>query len=227
MEQVKEHFEEEAKEFDITIRKLIPFYSQMISSMISAIPFDSSDKFKVLDLGSGTGNVSLAVKKKFEYASIDCIDIAEKMIEMAKLKLVNFDDINYFTGDFSEFEFEEKYDVIVSSLALHHIKTDDEKRNFYNIIHGLLNKNGIFINSDSVLGSNEKLNELYTEKWKTFMLGHITEEEIEKKWIPQSKTEDFPASIIDHLKWLEETEFRDIDIVWKYYGWAVYCGSRY
>ncbi|UTB33432.1 MAG: class I SAM-dependent methyltransferase [Methanobacterium sp. ERen5] len=129
MEHVKEHFEEEAKEFDDTIIKLIPMYSQMIESMIFTIPQDVSDEFKVLDLGTGTGNVSKAIKEKFEHASIDCIDIAEKMIEMAKIKLEGYTDIHYYTGDFYEFEFEEKYDVVVSSLALHHIKTDDEKRN--------------------------------------------------------------------------------------------------
>lgn len=226
METVKEHFEDEAKEFDTTILKLIPLYSNMINSMISAIPFNSSDKFKVLDLGSGTGNVSMAVKEKFKFASIDCIDIAENMIKMAKIKLADYDNITYYTGNFSEFEFIEKYDVIVSSLALHHIKTDQEKQKFYDIIYNILNEDGIFINSDKVLGSSEKLNALYSKKWKEFMLENVSEDEIDEKWIPQSKKEDYPASMMDHLNWLESTGFKSLDIVWKYYGWAVYCGTR-
>ena len=125
----------------------------MIESMISAIPYNDSDRFNVLDLGSGTGNVSLALKQKFQYANISCIDIAENMIEMAKLKLDKYNDIEYYTGDFSEFKFEKKYDVVVSSLALHHIKTDEEKKEFYSKIYELLNPGGIFLNSDSVLGS--------------------------------------------------------------------------
>ncbi len=226
MEHVKEHFEEEAKEFDDTIVKLIPMYSQMIDSMIFTIPQDVSDEFKVLDLGTGTGNVSKAIKEKFGHANIDCIDIASKMIEMAKIKLGDYDDIHYYTGDFYEFEFEEKYDVIVSSLALHHIKTDDEKKKFYHKIYNILKKGGIFINSDSVLGSNERMQNLNKEKWKEFMLNNLSEDEIEDKWVPQSKKEDYPVPITLHLKWLEEAGFKDLDIVWKYYGWAVYCGTR-
>lgn len=226
MEHVKEHFEEEAKEFDDTIIKLIPKYSQMIDSMIVTIPKEVSDKFKVLDLGTGTGNVSKAIKEKFEHASIDCIDIAQKMIEMAKIKLGDYTDIRYYTGDFYEFEFEEKYDVVISSLALHHIKTDDEKKKFYHKIYSILRNGGIFINSDSVLGSNERMQTLNKEKWKEFMLTNVSEDEIETKWIPQSKKEDYPAPITHHLKWLEEAGFKDLDIVWKYYGWAVYCGTR-
>ncbi len=198
----------------------------MIDSMISVIPFNDSDNFKVLDLGSGTGNVSMAVKEKFKFASIDCIDIAENMIEMAKIKLDDYDDIQYYTGDFSEFDFKEKYDVIVSSLALHHIKTDKEKKNFYSTLYDLLKVNGIFINSDKVLASSERLNEVYSKKWKNFMLKNVAEDEIEEKWIPQSNKEDFPVSMMNHLKWLEEIGFKNLDIVWKYYGWAVYCGSR-
>jgi tRNA (cmo5U34)-methyltransferase len=226
LKNVKEHFDEEAKEFDKTILKLIPHYKEMIDSMISAIPYDSSDSFSVLDLGCGTGNVSLAVKQKYTYASVSCIDIAENMIEMAKIKLENYDDIKYYTGDFSKFKFEGKYDVIVSSLALHHIITDEEKKNFYCKIYDLLNPGGFFINSDCVLGSNEKLTDLYTEKWVEFMLESVTEGEVEEKWLPQSKAEDFPAAMMDHISWLEETGFKRMDIIWKYYGWAVYCGSH-
>ena len=64
MDKVKEHFEEEAKEFDSTILKLIPRYDDMINCMVSVIPFDNSEDFKLLDLGSGTGNITKAVKEK-------------------------------------------------------------------------------------------------------------------------------------------------------------------
>jgi len=227
LKNVKEHFEEEATEFDKTILKLIPHYPEMINSMISTIPHTDSDRFNVLDLGCGTGNVSLAVKQKFKNASISCNDIAENMIEMAKIKLENYSDIKYYTGDFSKFEFDGKYDVIVSSLALHHIKTDEEKKKLYSMIYDLLNSGGIFINSDCVLGSNEELTDLYNKKWIEFMLESVTEREVQEKWVPQSKAEDFPTSMINHLTWLEEIGFKGQDIIWKYYGWAVYCGSRH
>lgn len=226
MENVKEHFEEEAKEFDKTILKLIPMYSEMINSMISAIPFEISDKFKVLDLGCGTGNVTKAVKERFPMSKISCIDIAENMIQMAKIKLEGYSDIEYYTEDFSEFNFEGAYDVVVSSLALHHIRTDEDKKKFYSRIYDVLKPGGLFLNSDSVLGSNESLNMIYRKKWIDFMLQNVPEEEIKEKWLPTEMEEDFPAPLTNHLKWLGETRFESIDVVWKYYGYAVYCGTR-
>jgi tRNA (cmo5U34)-methyltransferase len=223
---VKEHFEKEAEEFDNTILKLIPKYNEMIDSMISVIPFESSDKFKLLDLGCGTGNVTKTAKKKFPNSMIDCIDIAENMIQMAKIKLEDYDDIKYHVGDFSEVDFKEKFDVIVSSLALHHIKTDTDKRKFYIKIYELLESGGIFINSDYVLGSSDYLSKIYRKKWINFMLINVPEREVNEKWIPKEMEEDYPAPLINHLKWLNETGYKSVDVVWKYYGYAVYCGTR-
>jgi tRNA (cmo5U34)-methyltransferase len=226
MENVKEHFEEEAKEFDNTILKLIPRYNEMINCMVSIIPFNNSEEFKLLDLGSGTGNITKAVKEKYPNSKISCIDIAENMIQMAQIKLQNYTGIEYYTGDFSEFEFEEKYDVIVSSLALHHIKTDDDKKGFYDKIFSALKVGGVFLNSDVVLGSNEKLSQFYREKWINFMLTNLPEEEVREKWVPKQLEEDFPVPLTYHLKWLKEIGFENIDVIWKYYGLVVYCGTR-
>lgn len=226
MQNVKEHFEEEAKEFDTVILNLIPSYEEMIDSMVSAIPFESYEQFKVLDLGCGTGNVSKIVKSKFPNSLISCIDIAENMIEMAKIKLEAHPNIKYYTGDFAEFDFQEKYDVIISSLALHHIKTDDNKKEFYGRIYDSLKPGGIFLNSDDVLGSNEKLNIFYRKKWIEFMLQNVSQAEVEEKWLPKHDEEDFPAPLMSHLKWMDETGFKGLDVIWKHYEFAVYCGTR-
>ncbi len=226
MKNVKEHWEEEAMEFDGTIRNLVPLYENMINSMVRVIPFDNSDEFRVLDLGCGTGNITKTVKNKFPNAKISCIDLAENMISMAKLKLKNYDDIEYYVGDFSKFDFDHSYDVVVSSLALHHVKTDSNKKKLYNKIYYALKCGGIFLNSDVVLGSNELLSSIYHEKWIEFMLKNVPKEEVEGKWLPKQEEEDFPSPLISHITWLDEIGFESIDVVWKYYGMAVYCGTR-
>jgi tRNA (cmo5U34)-methyltransferase len=226
MDRVKKHFEEEAKEFDSIILKLIPYYPEMLDALISAIPFDKSSVIKVVDLGCGTGTISKRVNSVFPSAVITCVDIAENMIEMAKSKLSGHPDIRYQLGDFNRFDFDEKYDVAISSLSLHHLLTDEDKKNFYRRIYDALTPGGIFYNADNVIASNDYLQEIYMDKWKQFMLKKISEEEIENNWIPRYYDEDRPAKLLDQLIWLKEIGFTDVDVIWKYYNFAVYGGRK-
>lgn len=226
MNKVKSHFEEEAAEFDELILKLIPHYEEMINALISSIPFNREDSIKVLDLGCGTGTITKSLKEKFQNASVTCLDLAENMIEMAKIKLNEYNDIAFVTDDFYHFNFPEKYEVIISSLALHHLVTDEDKIEFYKKIYDSLSDNGVFFNADVVLGSNEYLQKLYLKKWKEFMNKNVSLEEIENKWIPAAEEEDNPAKLIDQLSWLHDIGFKNVDVIWKYYGGAVYGGFK-
>ncbi len=226
MDVVKTHFENEAREFDQIILKLIPYYSEMLDGLVSAIPHQRSRELNIIDLGCGTGTISKIIKDKFPNARIICLDLAKNMIEMAKLKLAEYPDVRYQTGDFRSYEFDDSYDAIVSSLALHHLVTDKEKIQFYKKIYHHLKPGGIFLNADVILGSSDHLQTVYMEKWKAFMEKHVSEEEIENKWLLQYREEDRPAKLMDHIAWLSEIGFSEIDVVWKYYNFSVYCGRK-
>ncbi len=223
---IKQHFEEEAKEFDEIIVKLIPYYYQMVNALVSAIPFHKEEPIKAIDLGAGTGTVTKSIKVAFPNAEITCLDISEKMIGMAESKLGEYDKIHYAVGDFYNYEFEEQYDVIVSSLALHHLVTDEDKKLFYSKIYDSLKGGGVFCNADVVMGSNEYLQSVYMEKWIGFMRRNVSVDEIENKWIPKYYEEDSPSKMMKHIEWLEEIGFKGVDVVWKYYNFTVYGGYK-
>ena len=46
MEHVKDHFEEEAKIFDELIRTIIPFYKDMVDSLVLTLPFHRKERIK-------------------------------------------------------------------------------------------------------------------------------------------------------------------------------------
>lgn len=226
IEKIKKHFEEEAKEYDEIIIKLIPFYKEMVSALVLAIPFPKDKSINVIDLGCGTGTIAYEIRKAFPNAHITCLDISENMIQMARVKLGESDENNFIVGNFYNFTFDKNYDVIISSLALHHLISDEDKKAFYRKIYKALEIGGVFYNGDVVLSSNAYLQEIYMKKWKEYMLRNVSEEEIENKWIPKYKEEDSPTTLINHIKWLEEIGFRDVDVIWKYYNYAVYGGYK-
>lgn len=226
-ETIKRHFEEEAGYYDGLIITLIPYYHQMVDAMISAIPQKTDSVMSVLDLGCGTGTVALNVKKRFPNAKITCLDLAENMLAMAKEKLSGFQDVDYIQADFNTYVLPNNtYDVIVSSLALHHLVSVLEKKGFYAQIFNALKDQGVFFNADVILGSNAQLQAMYMTKWKEFQHKSISWEEIEGRWIPAYEAEDRPARLMDHFAWLDAIGFSDIDVIWKYYNFAVYGGLK-
>jgi len=223
---IKEHFETEAHEFDSLIIKLIPYYDQMMNALIDSIQFDTSDNIRIIDLGCGTGTIAKRLADKFPNSKIVCLDIASKMIEIAKYKLLDHTNTEFIVGDFSRIEFKEQFDVVVSSLALHHIETDNEKKEFYTKIFNILTNSGQFINADVVLATTDYQQNTNMNRWIDYMNKSISMDEIINKWIPGYNAEDRPSKLTDQLKWLEEIGFKTVDVIWKYYSFCVYEGIK-
>ena len=148
------------------------------------------------------------------------------MINLAKFKLSEYEDIEYHIGDLRDIEFNSDYDLIISSLALHHLKTDEEKIAIYQKIYDSLKDGGAFYNADSVTASSEYLKNVSIELWKEFMRKTITEEEIEEQWLPRYYEEDFPAPLIKQVDWLRQVGFKNVDVTWKYVQGAVFGGIK-
>ncbi len=206
---------------------VIPHYAQMIEAMVAVIPFEESAAVQVLDLGCGTGTVAKSILRRFPNARVTCIDLAENMIAVAQARLGVRPEIRYVVSDFSSLEINAEYDVAVSSLALHHLATDGDKRQFYRRIYDGLHCGGVFYNADVVLGSSNSLQAVYLERWRTFMRRRIPQQEIEEKWIPNYEDDDRPAKLMDQLAWLAEIGFSEVDVVWKYFNFAVYGGRKH
>ena len=99
------------------------------------------DKTKsVLEIGVGTGR--LAARIAPECRSFTGIDISEKTSEKAKENLNNCNHAKIICGDFLDYRFNEKFDVIYSSLTFMHIK---EKQKAFHKVCSLLNDNGMFV----------------------------------------------------------------------------------
>ncbi|MBN1183206.1 MAG: class I SAM-dependent methyltransferase [Bacteroidales bacterium] len=226
MNQIKEHFETEAKEFDEIIIKLIPYYNQMVQALVDTIYFDKDLPIRVIDLGCGTGTIAKTISDKFPNSKIVCLDIASNMIDIAKHKLSLHKDTNFILGDFSQMDFNEKFDVVVSSLALHHLENDNDKIKFYTKIYDILVESGQFVNADVVLASTDYHQILNINRWIEYINKTLPMDEILNKWIPSHKSEDNPAKLIDQLKWLEMIGFKSVDVIWKYYNFSVYGGIK-
>ena len=95
----------------------------------------------VLDLGCGTGSNS---KKLIELGAkkVLGIDLSSNMIELAK-KENNLFNVNYKVMSMNEIDkLDEKYDLVISSLAIHYVENYDE---LCKKVYNLLNDGGTFV----------------------------------------------------------------------------------
>ncbi len=221
---IKAHFDREAKLFDKNLVRFAPVYDESIEALVSVLPFSKGAKIRVIDLGCGTGNIARAVLEKYPRASVLCFDLSEKMIELARAKLKNYKNVEYRIGDIRDFRFPAKLDAVISSLVLHHVQGEGKLRLFRRIYNSLA-KGGVFYNADIIQGSSRKLQDVYREKWINFMRKQCTPAEI-RRTLKNHRREDRPAVLMKELAELSRAGFRELDVVYKWYGFSVYGGVK-
>jgi tRNA (cmo5U34)-methyltransferase len=77
-----------------------------------------------------------------------------------------------------------------------------------------------------ILGASEHLQSAYLKRWKAFMQRQIPEEEVETVWLRKYREEDRPAQLVEQLTWLAGIGYENVDVLWKYYNFAVYGGVK-
>ena len=93
----------------------------------------------VLEIGCGTGRLAIRVAPLVR--SFYGIDISPKTVEIAK-KHLHFDNVSLVCGDFLEHQFDEKFDLVYSSLTFMHV---EDKARAIDTVRGLLKRGGRFV----------------------------------------------------------------------------------
>ena len=115
--------------------------SKAVAQEINNILGDEHKDSSAMEYGCATGLISFNLIDKFKKITLmdsenEMLDIVREKIDYYNTKNVYPININLVNDDYTE----EKFDIIYTSMALHHIKdTQDIVNKFYN----LLNENGI------------------------------------------------------------------------------------
>ncbi|MGR3178534.1 MAG: class I SAM-dependent methyltransferase [Candidatus Anammoxibacter sp.] len=220
---VRRRFEKTAFVYDGLIRRLVPWYNEQNEIIVDLVPFDKSEQVKVLDLGVGTGALSYSILKSFSKAQIVAFDLSCNMIKECRLNLAAFKDrITLRRGNFGHDSFGCGYDIVVSGLAIHHLK-DDEKRKLFARIYGALNLGGVFLIREIVLGETIHLTELYRKMWCEYIKSNNENDEM---WLDKHLKEDMPATVEDQMSWLGKAGFSDVGCHWRYLNFAIFGGRK-
>ncbi|MGC5772111.1 class I SAM-dependent methyltransferase [Paenibacillus pabuli] len=220
---VKQLFDRIAEDYDVQRKQLIPCFDEFYGMALDLME-SSLDSPRILDLGAGTGLLSGMLLQKYPKAQLTLVDISEKMLEGARRRLKDNTHVQYIVGDYSNHDFTSSYDMIISSLSIHHLNHAD-KKNVFCTVHKLLKSGGLFINADQVQGRTVATDAYYRERWlESIHRSGLSDEAISAS-IERRKA-DINAPLEDQLVWLEEAGFSMVDCMYKYLDFAVFYAQK-
>lgn len=224
-------------DFDTGIRALVPHYDEMLDAIVQAVPEGAR---QILELGCGTGELTIKILQRCPSAQVYAVDYSSRMLQFARHKIAHLglvERVSWIEADFGNWAesglfagVEAPLDACISSLAIHHLP-DELKFKLFERIHKRLQQNGCFWNADPVLPEAEALAAVY-EAARTAWTAQqpIAPEEIRAKMNRGANhghsSHDHLATLSMHLDFLAKAQFGPVDVLWKYYGFAVFGGYR-
>ncbi|OHD05957.1 MAG: protein-(glutamine-N5) methyltransferase, release factor-specific [Spirochaetes bacterium GWD1_27_9] len=106
-------------EFFVTKDVLIPRPETELLIELTLPLFKKDQEIDILEIGVGSGAISLVLATKFINAKIDAIDISKKALSITKINIIKnniqIDKINLIKSDFFKFSPKKQYDLIISN----------------------------------------------------------------------------------------------------------------
>jgi tRNA (cmo5U34)-methyltransferase len=219
-------FDKTVAYYDNWMKLALPSYDHLFASALELIPFNSDDPINVLDLGAGTGLFSQLVLEKHPRAQFVLVDIAPKMLDLARERFAPHpDQFTYRVADYRECAEADAYDLIISSLSIHHL-TDPQKASLFADAFRALKPGGIFINVDQIKGPTPDMAAMYWVHWLEEVRAKGAPEDQIQSSIQRRTEYDQNALLVDQLRWLSEAGFTDVDCVYKDFFIGVFFAKK-
>jgi tRNA (cmo5U34)-methyltransferase len=220
---LRKKFDNAAQAYDKDRKAIIPHFDIYYGTLVQLAQVENENP-RILDLGAGTGLLTQLLWKKHPQARFQLVDMAPEMLNIAKNRFSGQESFEYINEDYLKYDFDGLFDMIVSSLSIHHLNHSDIK-SLYQKAYDHLNPGGLFLNADEVIAPNSHSEETYQENWLE-VIQQANLEEDDKAVILERMKFDNPATLEDNINWLKEAGFKDVDVYYKYYNFVVLYGRK-
>ena len=216
-----EIFDRQAAGYDAQRRRLIPPFDAFYGTAVEAIGLAGAAPTRILDLGAGTGMLSLRVAAAYPEAELTLVDGAPAMLEQARTALG--DHAAYVTADLADPLPAGPWSAVVSALAIHHLD-DAGKRALFGRVHAALAPGGVFVNAEQVAGPSPRFDARY-RAWHEQRATAAGSSAAEWAGAEERMTFDHCSDVESQLGWLRDAGF-DADCLFKDHRFAVLVARR-
>ncbi len=208
-----------SSEYDIKVKKTIPFYECFHQQTVDLIKTVNPSVKKWLDTGCGTGLFIKRALPLFKDCTFILVDPSDEMLTIARKRLNGYKNIEYIDPVRTEnikLEGKKEFDVITAIQVHHYLNRKDRIRATRNC-YKLLKDDGIYVTFENIKSENDEMIYFQLERWMNFQLieGRSEEEVSEHK--KRFNLKYFPIKVSEHLKLLNSTGFRIVEIFWLSY----------
>lgn len=212
------------EKYDSLRKQLIPGFDMLYSTAVDILKMTFNTNINILDLGAGTGLLSQFILDGIPSANITLLDRSISMLNKAKEIFHNNENIQYQQGQLEDNIEANRYDAIVSGLAIHHLSHEKKKALFKNIYTALKPK-GVFINVEQVSAPTEMIESLYSISHENHVLSSkipLSEWEAGKERMKI----DICAETYQQIAWLNEAGFCCSDCLAKVWRFTTYAAWK-
>ena len=223
-------------------RASIPNAADHLNTMLHILRYNERPVKKFVDLGAGDGILSQLILEQFDESLGYAVDFSKPMIEAATKKLANYSTrMKIVEADISSSNWQqsifvdglEKVDAIVSGYCIHHL-SHGRKFELYQEIYNRLENGGLFINIEHVASKSDWGERLSDEAFIDAIIAHEKPDGNPKSREQTAadfqnrpdKKDNILLSVDVQCEWLRLIGFQGVDVFFKSFELAVFCGRK-
>jgi tRNA (cmo5U34)-methyltransferase len=224
MGKVDDFYNSISESYTNSIQRCVPQYAEMLQSLFYYLDEDFNPN-RILELGCGTGNLTQLISLKYPSAQIDAVDISSECINVCQER-VSSSYLNFIKADFADINLQKnKYDLVLSSISIHHLK-DKDKEALFKKIYATLNTNGILSFCDQFKGETDYIYQRHIEQWKVYAKAQGASDDEWEMWMKHQNEHDYHSTLQEHIAWLKNAGFKTIDCTRKHVLWTTIYAEK-
>ncbi|MDR2091300.1 MAG: class I SAM-dependent methyltransferase [Clostridiales bacterium] len=219
IDKIKEQFNNIAQNYDGHRKCFIPCFDDFYTRSVSLLKFYNDNFKNIVDLGCGTGLLTMEIYKLYNNARYTLIDVSGDMLKIAKERFRGLNNFEFIEENYAKNIPAENCDLICSALSIHHLENGD-KIKLYKNIYEALGENGCFICLDQFIGGSKDINNLYDEWWHSYIDKSGIKPEEKAAWIERKKL-DRENTVDETIAMLKNGGFTNAECIYNFMKFGV------
>jgi len=219
VEEIRERFDAEAELYaNLETGQLSAVDSVLAMNLVAEAAVVTTPHARdLLEVGCGGGNYTLKLLQRLPVLNVTLVDLSQAMLDLAvpRVRPKTTGSVEAIRADVRDFDCGvERFDIVLASAVLHHLRTDDEWRSVFKKLHDALRPGGslwIFDIVESPIGAIQAIH------WRRYgdYLTQAGGEAFKAELYERITAEDTPRSVPYQLDMLRAVGFSDVELLHK------------